>query len=48
MKFTVERKTLVKMLKLLFLGCVVPYAHLRISAQGGRIKMGSNHNFVRI
>ncbi len=39
MKFTVERKTLVKMLKLLSLGGVAPDAHLRICAQGDQISL---------
>ena len=37
MKFTVERKTLIKMLKLLSLGGVPRDAHLRIAAQDKRL-----------
>jgi hypothetical protein len=37
MKFTVERKTLIKMLKLLSVGGVAPDTHLRIAAHGGQL-----------
>lgn len=37
MKFTVERKTLINMVKMLAVDGVAPDAHLRIAAQAGRI-----------
>jgi hypothetical protein len=39
MKFTVERKVLIKMLKMLSVGGVAHDDHLRIAAQGGQLTL---------